>query len=358
MDRIPAAGNLTIEMDLDRWRLLANGSGQERLLLEARSGQPMRYDDIFASKRRLPAEGLLQLNAIQRVVLGYSNDDDSWHLGLLFEPQLASQRGSRWCEMARWPDPDPAVFRDTATRAGHALARTLGSPFNLIEPEPRTEVSESDEPLPPLRDLPLEFDDWTLEQRDQLQFTRDGRWARGKFFRIFWYGLLIVAYVGLAVLSLQGTLALTKPEFLPFVGLAVAAFLLVMVLVTIRQLLVTHRTLVVDGEGVAAVRGKRESWRVQRSEIEAVYVSEIRNRKGKKRTVHHGEINLFLKDGKFRLLISQPRPVEYPEPVVSEELQDGVMPLTTAVAKSDLQMAGLHVAQKLGVEARYDLRLK
>ncbi len=359
MDRISAAGNLIIEMSVDRWSLLANSGGQERLLVEASVGQPMHYNELFASKRKLPSDGTLPPDSIQCVVLGYSYDDDSWHLGLLFAGDLVMQRGSRWCEMASWPDPDPTVFREPATHAGHALARAVGSPFNLIEPEPPAAEPPDLPPPPPLRDLPLSFEEWTLAQDEgsELRFTRASSWMYGKQVRIAWYTLLIVAYVGMAVLSLQGTLAMTKPDFLPLVGFGVAVLLLVMIVMLIGQLLRAHRVIAVDAAGVAALRGASERWRVEQREIEALYVSEVVNRKGKKRTVYHSELNLYMKDGTFRLLLNQPHPVELKQPPEAD-VQDGVVPLTAYIAQSDLQMAALHIAKVLDVEVRYDRRLK
>ena len=121
MDRISAAGNLTIEVKPESWRLIVNGNSQERVLVEVSPGEPIRYIPTFAAKRRLPDTGKLPIENIQRVVLGWSNEDESWHLGLLLTPELASARGSRWCEIARWPDPDVNVFSDIA----HTLADQL-----------------------------------------------------------------------------------------------------------------------------------------------------------------------------------------------------------------------------------------
>ncbi len=53
MDRISAAGNLTIEVDVDRWRLMVNGGTPERVLLEASANQPLQYIELFGSKRQL-----------------------------------------------------------------------------------------------------------------------------------------------------------------------------------------------------------------------------------------------------------------------------------------------------------------
>ena len=113
MEKISAAENITIEMEYEYWRLLQNGAEEPHVLVEARSGKPLNYIEEFASTRRLPETGSLPVNYIQRVVLGWSNVDKSWHLGLLLESELAQMRGSRWCEMAHWPDPSTAVANVT-----------------------------------------------------------------------------------------------------------------------------------------------------------------------------------------------------------------------------------------------------
>ena len=59
----------------------------------ANTGQPIKYLPVFAHKRRLPDTGRLPLDSIQRVVLGWSHEDESWHLGLLLGPELAEARG-------------------------------------------------------------------------------------------------------------------------------------------------------------------------------------------------------------------------------------------------------------------------
>src|SRR5512145_1151081 len=177
MDRISAAGNLTIEVSPERWRLIANGNGQEQVLVEALPGEPLQYRPAFAQKRRLPDTGKLPGEQIQRVVLGWSQQDEAWHLGLLLGPELAELRGSRWCEMARWPDPETGVFVEIANQAGRSLASALGRPYNFITPEPKTETAAA--PSVPLPVLPLELDQWTLEKADHLQLRRSSRWVRG-----------------------------------------------------------------------------------------------------------------------------------------------------------------------------------
>ncbi|MBZ0279870.1 MAG: hypothetical protein K8L97_03960 [Anaerolineae bacterium] len=368
MDRISAAGNLTIEVETDRWRLMVNGNVPERVLLEAAPNQPLHYIELFGSKRQLPSEGTLPLDAIQRVVLGWSQEDESWHLGLLLGAEIAQQRGSRWCELARWPDPDTTVFGDLAAKAGRGLARTIACPFNLIEPE--TQKAAVPAPPKPLRELPLYFDQWTLNRQSALQFTRSPRWARSRILRIGWYAALVVVYIILSVMTLRGVIALPKPEFLPYLGLAVAVLLVGLIGYIIYQLLTSPNRVVVDDETgiIRGLRGETERWAFQKQDVQAIYVSEVMNRRGRKkrvgdvvtesRVIYHGELNLFLQDGRFYTVIEQAQPVDDELTPHEAEIEDAVLPLSSNQAYTDLQMAGLYVAQALGVDCRYDRRVK
>ncbi len=360
MDRISAGGNLTIEHNIDHWRLLSTSNGQERLLLEAETGKPISYIEIFGSKRRLPKGGKLSLDDVQRIVLGWSYEDGSWHLGLLVEPELAEQRGSRWCELARWPDPDTTVFNDIAAEAGRALARTVQRPFNLIEPDRSAEAGSASvsAPPPPLRSLPLEFDQWTLTRQSALQFVRSPQWTRQRIIRLAWYGLLVIAYFVLSIVTLTQVIALPKPEFLPYLGIVVGVFLIGMILYTLYELINRPNRVVIDNNGVEGKRGNNTAWQVVKESIDSVYVSEIVNRKGKKRVVYHGEINLHLKDGSFRNVLEQPHTMEEDQMPSIASADETVTPLTLYNSQTDLQMAGLHIAQTLGIECQYDQRVK
>ncbi|MCA0456289.1 MAG: hypothetical protein LCI00_20080 [Chloroflexi bacterium] len=358
MDRISAAGNLTIEHDIDHWRLISSINGQERTLIEAEKGQPVHYIEIFGSKRRLPKGGNLSLDDIQRVVLGWSPEDESWHLGLLLEPELSEQRGSRWVELARWPDAETTVFGEIAADAGRSLGRTLVRPFNLIEPDKSTASKPVLAPPPPLRSLPLEFDQWSMVRNSALQLVRSSQWMRQRVVRLMWYGLLVVAYFVLSIVTLQGGIALPNPEFLPYLGIAVGVLLLGMMLYTLYEIINKPNRIVVTNEGVAWMRGNRQGTLIQTEQIDSIFVSEVVQIKGKKQNVFHGELNLRLMDGSFKTILQQPHQVEEELPSAPETLVEEVVPLTLYNAYTDLQMAGLHMAQTLGVECQYDCRTK
>ncbi|GIL11298.1 MAG: hypothetical protein BroJett038_00180 [Chloroflexota bacterium] len=353
MNRISAAGNLTIEMNPENWRLIANGGGQEQILLEASPGQPLRYLPVFAQKRRLPESGALAGGQIQRVVLGWSQQDEAWHLGLMLDPELAQARGSRWCEIARWPDPDTTVFGDIANRAGRSLATTLQRPFNYLPPQP---IEAAPPPPPPLPELPLHFDQWTLQKTDALEFVRAPGWTRARLLRMIWYGLLVIVYAALSLLTLQGKIALPKPEFLPYLGLAVAALLAGAVLYTAYQLLAAPDRIRIDStRAISGRRGSSQRWRLEAADYQAVYVTQVIGKKGKQQIAQYGEINLLLVNGGFRHLISTG---ESPEPLQGNGGGDLLIELKPEDVHTDLQAAGLHMAQALGVPCWYDRRGK
>ena len=137
MSEISAADNILIEIEPNRWQLFSNMETGKALILDAVGGAPLSFEPTFAKARRLPVDGRLPLNAVQRVVLGWSHKDESWHLGLVLEGTLAEQRGSRWCELARWPDPDQNVFIDLATEAGQALGELIDRSFHFYKNQER-----------------------------------------------------------------------------------------------------------------------------------------------------------------------------------------------------------------------------
>jgi hypothetical protein len=355
MNRISAAGNLTIQVDPGQWRLIANGNFQERVLLEAASNQPIKYIPAFANKRRLPDSGEIALAHIQRVVLGWSQQDESWHLGLLLGPEIATDRGSRWLELASWPDAETTVFRELAKDAGQQLGLVLARPFSLIEPQLK---EPEPEPLPPLRPLPLEFDDWTLVEEGTLRFNRAPGWKAPGTRRVIWYSLLTLIYVVLSVVTLLRPIALPKPEWLPYLGLAVAAVLLGLVIYTIYRLLTDYDHVVLDDSlrSIVGRRGETERWRVDNVAIVSLYISEVVKMKGQKRNVLHGEINAQLQDGSFRNMLTQYQPTEDTHTPPDNEIVDGITPLTARNAATDLQHAGLWISQALGVPSYLDIR--
>ena len=365
MTQISAADRVTIDIQPDRWRLVVNGEFQAQVIAEASVGQPLRYISSFASTRRLPTGGKLPAKHIKQVVLGWSGRDEAWHLGLTLGPELAEARGSRWCEVARWPDPDTTLFIELAQQAGEALAETLQCPFHVIPPR-----LDPGEPPPPLRDLPLSFGLWTLERDDGLyRLKRSPRWAWGKLGRVLWYAFWVVVYVLLSVTTLTNGLALPNagtmlpsPSLLPYLGLGAAVVLLGLVGYHLYLWLVTPDTITIDpaSHTMTALRSGRERWSVDGPEVQSVYVTQVVDKDERKSTVYHGEINLHLGAERFFFVAQHDQPEELEQsPQRDQAGGEVVVALSSEYAISDLQFAALYIAEALGdLPCWYDQRIK
>jgi len=371
MNRISAAENLIIEHDANSWRLLLlyRETGDEKGLLEARPGRPLRYARNFAGTRRLPANGTLPLDYIWQVVLGWSHDDDAWHLGLLLATDLADARGSRWCELAYWPDPDPTVFGEMARDAAQQLAGILQAPFNLVPP--RTGVQRGPE-APPLPPLPLEVGMWQLEREADglLQLRRGGQWMRSQARRLIWYAFWTVAFLVLSIATLTSDLALPNsgtllpdPSILPYLGLGVAALLAVQTVWTLYQILTEPNRIVIDGgqHAVTAMRGNSQRWYKNGADMDSIYVTQVVHRRAENNTIYYAEINLHLNGGDFQPMVNQDRKEEITHETAPAEgiITEDVIPLTRFEVTSDVQAAGLTIAEELGdIPCWYDRRTR
>lgn len=359
MNRITAGGSLTIEIQPTRWRLVNNSNAEsDSALVEANYGEPLRYLPTFATSRRLPDTGVLPNTYVQRVVLGWSNEDESWHLGFLLDSELAQPRGSRWCELVHWPDPDGELFANPAREAGESLAEMMARPFYFVPPK------VSDEPAPePLPPLPGKIDAWTVgtTPAGQIEMKLAQESGRSRFSRAIWYFLLSILYIILSVLTLISGIALPRPEFLPFLGLAAALLLLG---ISIRTLLVrgTKIDRIIVHPEAQAVRGlleKRDKWRYESDDLQAVYVTTLAARKprGGKQGVEYGELNLQRRDGTFHFVLSQGA-LEIETPEGESVFAEGIHTLTPSRAHTSLQQLALHVASMLGVPCYADVRWK
>ena len=156
---------------------------------------------------------------------------------------------------------------------------------------------------------------------------------------------------------------LPDPELLPYLGIGTAAILLGMILLGLYEIISNPNRIVVDGpqHKVAAMRGNSEQWYKNGRDLQSIYVTQVVNKRGKKRNVYHGEINLFLQDGKFQQVIEQPHQEEEIHEIQPSDAPaaEAVTSLTSATAVTDLQMAGLYIADTLGgLPAWYDQRIK
>lgn len=371
MTQISAAENLLIDITPNRWRLIQNGENgtQPRVLVEANGDPAFRYTAGFGRSRRLPGDGSLPIDYVREVVLGWSAQDEAWHLGFLLAKDMAEARGSRWCEIVHWPDPDQTVFAELAREAGETLAQTINRPFDLIRPRSAPAV----EPPPDLPALPLVAGVWSLQPTttaagtSALVFVRASRWLVGRIFRAVWYLFLAVIYVALSIATLETDLALPNagtmlpnPELLPYLGIGVAVLLVGMVGYILIEIFTQPGRIIVDPAQriVAAYRGSRQRWLVPADDVQAVYVTQVVNKRGKKRSIYHGELNLLLKDNRFKKLFEHTEQEELPGET-SGPAQDGVTPLDRYTMRGQFHAAGLYVAEALGsLPCWYDQRTR
>jgi hypothetical protein len=315
---------------------------------------------------------------------------------LVLEPALANQRGSRWCEMAHWPDPDTTVFADVAAEAGKTLAHTISRPFNFIAP--RVHEKPAPPPPQPLPALPLKFGLWTFENGSQpgvLQFTRASSWTMGKITRIIWYTVWLAIYLALSITTLTSGLALPNsgtmlpsPQLLPYLGLATAVVLIGLIFHTLSEIFTMPDRIVIDSSTrtVTTRRGNRQRWKIAGGDVQSVYVTQMLSKKGKQYVIRHGEVNLHLGGGNFHSLFQQDDPDEKnsvvgidpignpldlvtapavtiaAEPikgVTAEKSSDIIAALNRESVTTDLQAAGLYIAETLGnLPVWYDRRVK
>ncbi len=367
MDTVPAAENLFVELAPEAWRLLHSDLRGSHELLCAGPDAMLRYSEAFAWSRHLPASGALAIGHIERIVLGWSESDQAWHLGLLLTPQLAALRDSRWCELVSWPDPDQSDFLELAERAGQTLAALTGRPFQLIAPQaPVPQVREpifEEAPSPPERPLPhlpLAFSDtWSLEigTTGMLQLVRDPKAARAMTRRILWYTLWAAVYVFLIVASHFSGIAMPGPAFLPLL----AAFsALVLVLLIARNLVLRRNApdlFIFDNyqRQIRARRGAAVLWIRRMEQIQSIYVSELqRKRRRRGDGLQYAELNLHLSSNQFQHLLqsAQPHSIAGAE----GDAAQGVSVLESHSYSTNTQAVALHIAQALDLPVWLDRR--
>jgi hypothetical protein len=364
MDQISAADNHTIHFAPNRWRI----SYSDKPLAEA-SERGFRYGNRFGSTRRLPHDGMLSVDLLQQVVLGWEPGDESWHLGLVLIPSLAQERGSRWIELVSWPDHDRSLFEELGVQAGQALASVLGIPFYYAQPQ----IVESAPAEPPLPSLPLHSDVWTLNAAEdgsgRLVLRRSHIWTQRVLWQAFWHFFWMVIYIAVSGATLHADIALPNtgtffdPHYLPYMGLLIALLLLAL---GIRQILILLREpniIEIDGAErvVRALRKDKPVWVVSALDAQSVYVSELIRRKKSGSATEYGEINLHLGSGTFSPVITQHEPstnAGFPAPLHPFPQTDPeIEALTADRLATPLQAMGLYIARKLSIDAWYDLRL-
>ncbi len=385
MTRIAISSNTLVDYSPERWRLIKlDDQAKPKLLLEAKSNLPLRFSGAFALTRDLPAAGEILQADLGQVVLGWSQQTQSWQLGITLSEAITRARSSRWFEVLRLTDADPATRESEARQLGKALASTLGIALvakdeaDVPEPEP--------EPEPvPLRELPLDLGMWRLERgdgQDELHLRRQPRWLAARRRQIAWYALWTLIYTWVALATLNNELGLPNagtlipnPDWLPYLALVVAALLLLLILRQCWRILRVPNNIVINpySKSICGLRGEAQRWQINAGSVQAVYASEVLRpaKRGRlpftgssRSTFYHGEINLHLLDDSFfRLLLDQEKRTDVllpgVDPANEKKRGEGVHALEAIDASTALQAASLHIARALGeLPVWYDRRLK
>jgi hypothetical protein len=384
MERI-AAGRLIIEQDSTYWRLVFPDGGESgRTLFSITQGSSARYDDLFARQRGLPLGGVIAPEQVDRVVVGWSGRDHAWYLGLMLESAPGDARSSRWCGLASWNDPDGRAFETTAQHAGQSLAHKLARPIAIVPPKPLNGAPAPDAvraPMPPMTapidtsevrqpipqpPLPLMLDDWTLERIDgrRVELRLKRAWVRARFLRAGWYIILTGIFALLTITTFISGIAMPRPEFLAWMGVASVVVMTLGVLVTLGRAIRQPKRIVFDGaaDRVVWLRGQSIAGEVPPGMVEAVYISHVVGKVGKRATrpnrpVRFGEINLLLTNGEFVHVLTASR-MDENIPTTDDPLdEEHLVPLTSFNARTRLQSAALAIAETLNRPAVYDKRV-
>ncbi len=250
---IRAAHDLTIEIDTLGWRLY-NGAQHPAhpqtpfALLEA-TPQHIVCAAAFAQSRQLPTTQLAPTD-VARVVVGWAPESRNWHLGLLLAARPESGYRMRWCGLASWPSGEAHAYQEEAQQAGRALAQTIGRPLHIIpapsappltvsgdtqpmqattplEPPPTAQAATPEEETIPLHTLPLTVEAWRLERTPQgLLWRPRTRWVVGTFGKAIGLAALAALYLVLGIGTQTSGIAPVRPSWLPWLGIAVALWLL------------------------------------------------------------------------------------------------------------------------------------
>ena len=302
---IHAAHDLTIEIDTQGWRLY-NGAQhpdqpEMRVALVEATEQHIACAPAFAQARQLPAPQLTAAD-VARVVVGWAPESRNWHLGLLLAARPENGYRVRWCGLASWPSGDANAYMQEAHQAGRALAYLLGRPLHVIpapsappalvtgdtqpvqattplEPlRPAEEVATPADETIPLHRLPFVFEGWTFERTEQgLLWRRRARWVATTFGKVIALLVLAALYLVLGIGTQTSGIAPVRPSWLPWLGVAVAFWLLYNAWSQARALLYAQDVLIdLEAREVRAVGhfSGRERWRLPFDAVGYVLLSQ------------------------------------------------------------------------------------
>ena len=370
MKQIPADRSRIITLEQDKWRILQNDSTPPIEIVKANTTTGLEFEETFAKTHHIPNSGQLSRNHVSEMVLGWSEREVTWKLGMVLHDQNNGQANKRWFELATWYDFDGTEMVDTVNATGETMAGVLGVPYQTLIPERIQVQDQTDEPLP---STPLSFGIWNFDAIDKSSdgeatrylFQRKRQWQWRKIRRIVWYSLWCVVFLLVAIgtlslpIDLPNTGTLVNPEWLPYMGIISAAILATIVIMTIYELISTPTKLLLNRneQSVSSWVRDKEDWKIRADAVQAVVVSEVLSKRNRRLPISHGEINLQLHDDRYHHVLS----LETAEDFDKQELlfEEKTTNLTTKTVSTPLQIAALYIARNLGdVPVYYDVRTR
>lgn len=377
MTQISASNDITVDFSDTSWQLLQQLDDTPAVIAEVQQSQGLQYNKFFATTRNLPTTGHIETADILEVVLGWSYETEAWQLGVILSPLLAEERGSRWCELVRFDDPDLSEREADAKQVGQALAENIGKPFVEMPPS----LAPEPEPVP-LPDLPSDYGVWTIKQdtssndtdtlMGDIELQRSSSWMIAKLKQIAWYGFWAVVYAWVSTATLNNDLALPNtgtllpdPSILPYLGLGIVVLLLGLIVYHVMIILREPDTIIISPieQSITASRGSTLRWRYNANTIQSVYATEMLKKRDKHATIYHSELNLHTWDGKFQRVIVEQDKLEdillpNVESITHKDRGESVIQLDARAAETKLQAVALHIAECLDLPTWHDLRYK
>jgi hypothetical protein len=367
-EAIQAANNLEVRLGPNNWKLVSTELETPTTLVEA-SSEGFSVHPVFVKARRLPGATLSPAQ-VSRVVLGWAPESQAWRLGLLLQDATATPMDTtqlQWCELAAWPEDGQESQLHNTKMVAQALARLVGRPFQIVEPETPSRISslrqktqtvislrDSEETYPvgeeamiaqqapsnnnttgsnsapaaakieaypAIREvaLPIRFGDWKLMRSAQgMAWRRTSMWWLVHWGRMVLFGALSALFLILGIGTRVSGLAEVEPTWLPIMGLVIGIFLLLSIVQMSWQLLNASGVTIDTHHGEIYKRGfvfPFINWRIPFNQIDFVLVTQTPARaQGRRRRTDAmriaADVWLHVYDGKQFYLLADLERVE------------------------------------------------
>ena len=376
MDIIPVTPEISVELDSTRWRLVQDyDNGKSLRTLVDADASSIKFHPVLAETYQLSSVDV-ENTRIVKVVLGWTPQDQHWHLGLYVNGGSGGELS--WCRLTTWTSEQMAQ----AKSAGEALSQIINSPFHLVDAninndeeasslmEDATQPSMQTSPqkIHPVS-MPIQVGDWMLRAVPQgIAWQLTGSWMMRQVVHILFFAGTFALFLVLGAGALRSGLAPVTPEWLPLIAFAIALVLVYSMFDNIWQLIM-KRQVIVDKLN-REVRCERVlsgivDWRVDFDSIEYLLISQEparplgrKSRDAPMQIAQDSWIHLYAKDNFF--LLSEIEDVEgkswHWETVRRRSSADERMALDLTEYDTPLHHAVMELANSIGIKAYVDIR--